>query len=713
MAAVAQQVDLITISVNDVEIQVPKGELVVESVKRLGLEIPIFCYHPRMKPVGMCRMCLVEVGQKQPDGTIRKFPKPQAACSLPASEGMAIYTDSEMVHRDRKGVLEFLLVNHPLDCPICDRGGECPLQNNTLFYGPSTSRFIELKRHAHKAFPLSEYVTLDLERCIQCGRCVRFTEEISGDSQLAFRFRGADMQPATFELNNFESKFSGNVIEICPVGALTSSKYRFRARPWDLETKPAICTLCSNGCNIWFDYRVNKMVRINGRTNEAVNEEWTCDKGKFGHETYNSDKRLTKPLIRNSQGLAPADWSEAYSAILRTFVGGGASVAVLGGAVNSNEDLWLLQRLFRRDFSSPNLDHRFEKHLLPYDQRVENKLGISRTQLGIAEIEDASSLLVFGSSLADEEPIVFLRVRKAWFKNGTKVVVAHHAPTDVDSFAHLVLRYKEGTAHLVAGCLLNLLVQSGKANVPAATAEALKALTPDGVSSETGVPAKDLVEAADLIAGSPIITTHELLNVANGPDALETIAGLSKVTGGKFAFMGLEANDEGALRLGLLPDTLPGNVKTPNTGLNTNEILEAAANGTIKALWLANVNPFSVHPDRDLVTRALESVDFLVVQGVIETEATAYASVVLPQAAPAESEGTFTNVEGRVQRFGHVLPTKGDAKPAWKIYNEISQRIKPQTPFFNPGEVLTALATEAPEYASVTVDGLNGEGSLL
>ena len=192
--ATAPASETVHITINDVELAVPAGELIVESVKRLGLEIPIFCYHSRLKPVGMCRMCLVEVGFRQPDGTVRKMPKPQAGCTLPASEGMAVYTDSEMVHKDRRGVLEFLLINHPLDCPICDRGGECPLQNNTLFYGPSTSRFLEMKRHALKAFPLSKYVTLDLERCIQCGRCVRFTEEISGDSQLAFRSRGALMR---------------------------------------------------------------------------------------------------------------------------------------------------------------------------------------------------------------------------------------------------------------------------------------------------------------------------------------------------------------------------------------------------------------------------------------------------------------------------------------------------------------------------------------
>jgi NADH-quinone oxidoreductase subunit G len=353
MAAVASS-ETVKIQVNSIELDVPKGEIIVESVKRLGLEIPIFCYHARMKPVGMCRMCLVEVGFTGPDGSVKMMPKPQAACTLPASEGMVVITDSELVHKDRRGVLEFLLINHPLDCPICDRGGECPLQNNTIFYGPSTSRFVEVKRHLPKAFPLSKYVTLDLERCIQCGRCVRFTEEISGDSQLAFRFRGANMTPSTFELTDFQSKFSGNVIEICPVGALTNAEYRFRARPWDLETKPGICTVCSNGCAVWFDYRVGKLSRINGRTNEQVNEEWTCDRGKFGHGFYNDPKRLKKPLIRRGDALVETEWPEVYGAILEAFSSGGKKIAALAGPMLSNEAYYLLQKLFRQRFGSNN-----------------------------------------------------------------------------------------------------------------------------------------------------------------------------------------------------------------------------------------------------------------------------------------------------------------------------------------------------------------------
>ena len=656
--AAAVQVETVNITINDIEIAVPKGELIVESVKRLGLEIPIFCYHPRMKPVGMCRMCIIEVGFKQPDGTIRKMPKPQAACTLPASEGMAVYTDSEMVHRDRKGVLEFLLINHPLDCPVCDRGGECPLQNNTLFYGPSTSRFVELKRHAPKAFPLSQYVTLDLERCIQCGRCVRFTEEISGDAQLAFRFRGADMQPTTFELRDFESKFSGNTIEICPVGALTSAKYRFRARPWDLETKPGICTLCSNGCNIWFDYRIGKMVRINGRTNEAVNEEWTCDRGKFGHEFYNSPSRLIVPLSRDGDKLAETNWAKAYSEIIRAFAQGGDQVAMLGGSDNSNEDLYMAGKLMREAFGSENLDHQMEVDMAP-----------SVVNNTIASLEDAKSILVFGTSLADELPIVFLRVRKAWFDNGAKIVVAHDQPTDVDSFAHVVLRYQPGSQVALARALAGQIsVEEG--------------------SKLTGVAGAQ-IEAAKQALDSPVIVATEN---SHADEALSAIPGCS------FNSYSLRANDEGASLL------------FRGRGKNSQQILESAANGELKALWLFGVDPFTAYPDRNLVQRAVENVEFLVVQGIDESEAMHYASVVLPQTAPAEQDGTYTNCERRVQRMQPVLDPKGDAKPAWRIFSEIYVRLKPSTPFFNPGEVMDQIAKSHPVFEGARYGTLPVEG---
>lgn len=668
MAAVAG-LETVKITVNEIELEVPKGELIVESVKRLGLEIPIFCYHSRLKPVGMCRMCLVEVGFKQPDGSVRKMPKPQAGCTLPASEGMVVYTDSEMVHRDRKGVLEFLLINHPLDCPICDRGGECPLQNNTLVYGPSTSRFVEMKRHLPKAFPLSQYVTLDLERCIQCGRCVRFTEEISGDSQLAFRFRGASMQPSTYQLTDFESKFSGNVIEICPVGALTSAKYRFRARPWDLETKPSVCLECSNGCNVWFDYRAGKFVRINGRTNEAVNEEWTCDKGKFGHDWYNADSRLERVLVREGNALRGGSWSEAYALALGAFSRG--SNAGLAGHKLSNETLYLFSKLFKESFGG-DTDFRWT---------TETADMVGRVSDTIANLDSSKSILVFGP-LSDEAPIVHLRVRKAWFNRGARVIAASSMDADADSFAEVVLRYRPGTVGALGKGIAELVKGEGDASA---------------IANATGVSKDSLMRAIELIKGDcAIVTTHGLLNEPSGRDAVSALRYLPH-----FNCFALGANEQGAIDLGV------------GKGRTTEEILRAAAEGQLSALWLVGCDPLNDFHDRALAERALENVPFLVVQDTTMTESAHFASVVLPMAAPAEQDGTYTNCERRVQRIAPIVKAPGDAKAGWRIFAECIVRTNESVPYFNAEGVMKEIASQHPAFAQIDYRSLDGEGIVL
>lgn len=649
--AAATDIQTVNIIVNGIELAVPKGELVVEAVKRVGFDIPIFCYHPRLKPVGMCRMCLVMTGMKQPDGTIRMMPKPAAACTLPVSEGLVIDTESDVVKRDRKGVLEFLLVNHPLDCPICDRGGECPLQNNTLFYGPSTSRFIEMKRHAPKAFPLSEYVTLDLERCIQCARCVRFTEEISGDSQLAFRFRGADTQPITFAETKFTSKFSGNVIEICPVGALTSRKYRFRARPWDLQSTAAICTQCSAGCSVWFDHRGGKFARINGRTNEAINEEWTCDRGKFGHAHYNDDKRLTSNFARVGSELVKADWSSVSSEILSQFKGLGNEAGLILGHGTSNEGAWNALQFFRDHVGSSNIDHRFEKNLEAPSAEVSNS---------IASFEGAKSIVVFGTSLADDLPMLYLRVRKAWFQKGAKIVVAHDTETEVDAFAAVVLRYKKGTGAIVAEAL-----RTGENLSDAAT--------------KAGVDLTDLTTAVELAKGAPIVTSSGIHNEKGSAEIVSSLKSIASATEGSFNSYARGANERGLQLMGAMPD---------ETGLNTHQMLTAAANGNLKALWLIGVDLFSVGLDRDLVVRALENVEYLVVQDALRTETFYYASVAVPMALQAEGDGSYTNMEGKVQELKAVIPAPGDAKPVWRVFEELNLRLAPRMPNVQAKDVL-------------------------
>ncbi len=701
MASVVQE-QTVKITINGIEIDVPKNELIVESVKRLGLEVPIFCYHPRMKPVGMCRMCLVEVGFKQPDGSVRMMPKPQAACTLPAGDGMVITTDSEQIHKDRKGVLEFLLINHPLDCPICDRGGECPLQNNTLAYGPSTSRFVEIKRHLPKAYPLSKYVTLDLERCIQCGRCVRFTEEISGDSQLAFRFRGAAMQPSTYQLTDFESKFSGNVIEICPVGALTSSRYRFRARPWDLETKPGICTVTPCGTNIWFDYRAGKFVRINGRTNEEVNEEWTADRCKFGHDFYNTEDRLTAPNKRQGDGFVRVGWGDALGEVVKTFEAAGAKGAVLLGANLSNEAYFATQKLFRNVFNSPNIDARMTENAVSSADSVENKLGVAAVSTPIAALESQDAVLIFGTSLADEQPMSFLRIRKGWYQNGMKVVVAHHSPTDADSFAHVVLNYEPGTeAKLASGLAAALGVNGAKGSL----AETAKA---------TGVSESALIEAVEVLkSGSrTILTTHSLSESVSGRAATHVLAGLAATMGIGFNHMALHANSQGAIEMGALPDS-GVNTASVASGKNTKKILEACVSGEITALWLVGCDILNEYPDRALVEKALENVETLVVADYRATETASYASLILPMALPAEQDGTYTSSERRVQRMKQILPSPGEAKPVWRIMTEAYLRAKLGVPSFNPAEIMNEIAAEHDGFAGAKYDVLPESGHLL
>lgn len=680
--AAATEIQTVNIIVNGIELAVPKGELVVEAVKRVGFDIPIFCYHPRLKPVGMCRMCLVMTGMKQPDGTIRMMPKPAAACTLPVSEGLVIDTESDAVKRDRKGVLEFLLVNHPLDCPICDRGGECPLQNNTLFYGPSTSRFIEMKRHAPKAFPLSDYVTLDLERCIQCARCIRFTEEISGDSQLAFRFRGANTQPITFGETKFTSKFSGNVIEICPVGALTSRKYRFRARPWDLQTSEAICTQCSAGCSVWFDHRGGKFARINGRTNEAINEEWTCDRGKFGHAHYNDPKRLDSVFVRQDSELVKSEWSAVSKEIIEQFKGRGSEAGLILGHGVSNEGAWNAVKFFRDFVETDNIDHRFEKTLVRKDESIQEKMGQPIVQSSIASYEGAKSIFVFGTSLADDLPMLYLRVRKAWFRNGAKVVVATDSPTEVDDFAAVVLRYKKGTANILADGLLNALVAAGTAQVPADTADAIAYANLDLIAEKCGLDRSDLDEALTLIAGCPVVTSSGIYDEKNGAEAAEALARIAMTSGGSFNCYARGANERGLQLMNAVPQS---------NGWDTHQMLIAAAGGQLKALWLVGVDLFATGLDRNLVERALENVEYLVVQDSNRSETFYYASVAIPMALQAEADGSFTNMEGTVQRLKAVIPAPGEAKPAWRVFEELSLRLAPRMPHIQAEDVFASI----------------------
>jgi NADH-quinone oxidoreductase subunit G len=718
--------DLVKIKINGTELQVPKNENIIESAKRIGIDIPYFCYHPRLSKgdAANCRMCLVEVATTAPDGSVRKMPKPQTACTLPAVEGMVIETETEAIANDRRGVLEFLLINHPLDCPICDRGGECPLQNNTLFYGPPISRYIEEKRHFPKAYPLSEHVVFDRERCIHCARCTRFTEDISGDAQLSFLKRGADMEVGTFAHTEYKSKFSGNVIELCPVGALLSRSYRFKARPWDLHTQRSVCSKCSNGCNIKIDYRLNTLQRVNARLNEDVNEEWTCDKGKFGHDYVSSEHRLTKPLLKQDGQWITIEWPQAYDLLAEKLRAASSNVGGIGGQRCTNEDNYLFQKLFREVLQSANLDSRLGRYQGPTNAPLFDRFGHHGMGNSIADLEKMQTLFVLGSDLADEQPIIFLRVRKAWrFHNATVVNAVTERDEDttrVGDFAEVEMLYKPGTEIALLNGLLNvlftekLLPEKPEADL-SALQKSVAEWTPERAAKETGVRAESITAAARLLAKGPmaILAGKTVTEHPHYTDIVNALGDLLDATGnaGSLNVPGLECNTQGAMDMGVLPDVGPGYKPVAKPGLNTQQMLEAAANGKLDALWIVGAKLVENYHDADLVRRALERCPFVVVNELTLTATAELADLVLPVASVAEKDGTYTNCERRVQRIYKAFDLSPDIKPDWLVFTEVAALLNRTVPYFSARDILRDIAANVPIYSGLTPQRLGESGA--
>lgn len=628
-AAKAAGVEMLQVTVDGVTVEVPKGTLCIEACFRAGADVPYFCYHPRLTSVGACRMCIASIELEQ-------FGQRRAmnltSCTVPVQNGMVIKTGTPEVKKAQNGVLEFLLANHPLDCPICDRGGECPLQNMTIAYGPPTSRYIEEKRHFPKAMPISDYVVLDRERCIQCMRCTRFCEEIAGDGQLAVMNRGAGAEIGTFFGHDFSSNFSGNTIEICPVGALTSRTYRFAGRPWEIKSTDSVCSKCGNGCNVAVQTRLGDLVRINGRTNEEVNEEWTCDRGKFGQYYVNDDARVLKPLVRGDDGaLHPASWDTALRLIAERIHGfkqeyGADSIAGIGSTRCTIEDNYLLGKMLRALVGTNNVDHQMSPY--PFEPM----------QTSIAAIQEFKVIVSVGMKLDLDQPIVYLRVYKAVKKRGAEWVKAETLNQEVaDALARggvnavLLLPHDLGTDEITRA-----------KELCARTGAKLNVLLPD--CNSWGAPR----------AG---VSPHYL------PGMMAVDAGRGHV--------------EQAWNV-----VLPG---TP--GLTTGEIFQNAAAGAIKMLYVMGSDPAVRYQDPDLARRALQNAEFVVVQELFLTETAKYAHVVLPAASFAEKDGTFVNIEGREQKIKQAIAPKGDSRPDWRILAELMGRLGTPVPYFSARDI--------------------------
>ncbi len=411
------EIRMVTFSIDGREVTAPENIMLVDGAKYGDVEIPVFCYEPKLgQPVGACRMCLVE---------IEGIPKLQTACSTPVKDGMVVHTQTERVHDAQRAVVEFLLINHPLDCPVCDKGGECPLQDITYGWGPGTSRFIEPKRHFRKPLELSPLIAIDRERCILCYRCVRFSQEISEDYQLILRERGAHSYVGTFDETPYVGPFSGNIVELCPVGALTSRAYRFRARPWDIEGSGTVCTMCPAQCNVTLTVRDDRVMRVLARDHHEVDDGWLCDKGRFAYQSIHVDDRIVEPLVREGTELHARPrgrrrWTPRRARLKKA----GGKAAALAGGETTNEEAFLLARLFRERLGSGHLATR------PGGEAgldVARALADPALQATVPDLEWAHAVLVLDCDPIDDAPILDLRIRKGVRRNGVRLAVATRA----------------------------------------------------------------------------------------------------------------------------------------------------------------------------------------------------------------------------------------------------------------------------------------------
>ena len=619
-------VETVSVTIDGVTIDVPKGTLIIRAAEMLGVAVPRFCDHPLLDPVAACRMCLVEI-----DGQ----GKPQPSCAVAVSDGMVVRTQhtSRMADDAQKGVMEFLLINHPLDCPVCDKGGECPLQNQAMSNGNAESRFEGPKREFDKPINVSAQVLLDRERCVSCARCTRFAEEIAGDPFISLLERGAQQQVGTSDDEPFDSYFSGNTIQICPVGALTSANYRFRSRPFDLVSTPTVCEHCASGCTLRTDHRRHKVMRRLAWDNPSVNEEWNCDKGRFAF-TYVQQDRLTHPLVRGADGdLHVASWPQALAAAAAGLKAAGTSIAHLIGGRLTVEDAYAYSRFARTVSKSDEIDFR---NRAATDEELQFLMHtvVARSDVSYTALESAPSVLLVAFEPEDESPIVFLRLRKSVRAGRTRV-------TTIASFA------SAGTTKLQAQ-----FIAAAPAEQPASVAN-LDAATVTQLQQPGSV----------ILVGERAAATAGLLSAA---------VALADRTGAKIAWIPRRAGERGALEVGAISGVLPGGrlasddaaraevtvvwgtLPTASTR-SGDALVAAAAAGEFKALITAGLEPRDAASPAQF-REALAKTNFVVAFETRHSEVTEAADVVFPVATVTEKAGSFVNWEGRVQTFAAVEP---------------------------------------------------------
>jgi NADH-quinone oxidoreductase subunit G len=668
----------ITFTIDGREVQAPENAMLVDAAKLGDVEIPVFCYEPKLgQPVGACRMCLVE---------IEGIPKLQTGCSTAVKDGMVVNTQSERVQVAQRAVVEFLLVNHPLDCPVCDKGGECPLQDISFGWGGGISRFVEPKRHFVKPLELSPKIAIDRERCIVCYRCVRFSQEISEDNQLVLLDRGAESFVSTFDGHPYVAPFSGNIIELCPVGALTSLPYRFRARPWDVEDAGSVCTLCPAQCNVTLTVRDERVLRVLARQNPEVDDGWLCDRGRFaypalgrGAPASNGVARITQPLLRDGGELRAVSWERALQEATAGLKRAGGRTGAIAGGEASNEEGFLLARLMREGLGSPNIDSR---HAGTLPLEVLHALGDPRLQAKVSDLEFAHAVLLLETEPINDAPILDLRLRKGVRRHGVKLIRASAA------------ELREGAEELARG-----LSDAGP-EIVVLWGERLTA-GPDGATN-----AQALLDLAATLS-------------------------LAEVEGGGLLEIPAVANGRGLREAGVLPNAGPGltaadsplaaggsgggsgeSGSSPGAGLDAGGIARALAERELTSLYLLQADPLAEEPgERELWERALEQAATIIAHASFPTEGIrAHATVVFPAESYAEKEGTLVHPDGRIQRLRPAVAHPGSIQAGWRVLAELARRLGRDFGVRTAGMASQQLFDAVPFYTGLTLEEIGGKG---
>ncbi len=670
----------ITFTIDDREVKAPENMMLVDAAKLGDVEIPVFCYEPKLgAPVGACRMCLVE---------IEGIPKLQTACSTAVKDGMVVRTQTERVAHAQRAVVEFLLVNHPLDCPVCDKGGECPLQDIAFGWGGGESRFVEPKRHFEKPVALSPLIAIDRERCILCYRCVRFSQELSEDYQLVLRERGAHTFVATFDSTPYVAPFSGNIIELCPVGALTSQAYRFRARPWDIEGAGSVCTLCPTQCNVSYTVRDDRVLRVLSRQNDEVDDGWLCDRGRFSYQAAYAAERITTPMVRDGGQLRPASWQRALDEAAGALRRAGSRAALIAGGGTSSDLGFLAQRVAREALGTADIDSRARDR---GDRATTLALADPALQATISDLEFASTLLVLGTEPLDDAPALDLRIRKGVRRNNVKLVVASARPSALDANAAHVLRLAPGDEPRAAALIASAL---NGGDVPA-----------------------EIAAVADLLksGGEDVVVLYgdRVLADAAGGAALVSIASslsLSHREGGGLLGVPSFANGRGLNEAGLLPFAGPGYTDAAE-GRDTTAIAEAAGAGDIAALWLMSVDPLTDLPGDAIWEQGLEKASSVIAHASFLTPGIEqHANVVFPAEYDGERDGITCNLDGRLQRLRQGVGASGDVKPGWWVLSQLASRLGLDLELVTGGQAMRQLLDAVARYDGVSLDDIAGQG---